>query len=66
MQGQKCSCIVAVKKEEKHIKRSVIKSVVGTLDLSIRYFLQGETFPGVYISFVNFLSWVCVCVSKAS
>ncbi|ANM62100.1 Acyl-CoA N-acyltransferases (NAT) superfamily protein [Arabidopsis thaliana] len=46
MQGQKCSCIVAVKKEEKHIKRSVIKSVVGTLDLSIRYFLQGETFPG--------------------
>ncbi|XP_010467114.1 PREDICTED: uncharacterized protein LOC104747214 isoform X2 [Camelina sativa] len=46
MQGQTCSCIVAVKKEEKHIKRSVIKSVVGTLDLSIRFFLQGETFPG--------------------
>ncbi|VVA99074.1 unnamed protein product [Arabis nemorensis] len=44
--GQKCSCIVAVKKEERHIKRSVIKSVVGTLDLSIRFFLQGETFPG--------------------
>ncbi|CAN6805383.1 unnamed protein product [Brassica oleracea] len=46
LQGQKCSCIVAVKKEEKHIKRSVIKSVVGTLDLNIRFFLQGETFPG--------------------
>ncbi|EOA31429.1 hypothetical protein CARUB_v10014609mg [Capsella rubella] len=46
MQGQKCSCIVAVKKEEKHIKRSVIKSVVGTLDLSFRFFLHGETFPG--------------------
>ncbi|KFK39887.1 hypothetical protein AALP_AA3G301900 [Arabis alpina] len=46
LQGQKCSCIVAVKKEERHIKRSVIKSVVGTLDLSIRFFLQGETFPG--------------------
>jgi len=45
-QGQKCSCIVAVRKEERHIKRSVIKSVVGTLDLSIRFFLQGETFPG--------------------
>ncbi|KAG2307134.1 hypothetical protein Bca52824_026882 [Brassica carinata] len=45
-QGQKCSCIVAVKKEEKQIKRSVIKSVVGTLDLNIRFFLQGETFPG--------------------
>ncbi|KAL0742388.1 hypothetical protein Bca4012_083901 [Brassica carinata] len=35
-----------VKKEEKQIKRSVIKSVVGTLDLNIRFFLQGETFPG--------------------
>ncbi|CDY18035.1 hypothetical protein HID58_074690 [Brassica napus] len=46
LQGQKCSCIVAVKKEEKHIKRSVIKSVVGTLDLNIRFFLQGENFPG--------------------
>ncbi|XP_010488789.1 PREDICTED: uncharacterized protein LOC104766575 [Camelina sativa] len=46
MHGQTCSCIVAVKKEEKNIKRSVIKSVVGTLDLSIRFFLQGETFPG--------------------
>lgn len=46
LQSQKCSCIVAVKKEEKHIKRSVIKSVVGTLDLNIRFFLQGETFPG--------------------
>ncbi|KAF8100763.1 hypothetical protein N665_0218s0101 [Sinapis alba] len=46
LQGQICSCIVAVKKEEKQIKRSVIKSVVGTLDLNIRFFLQGETFPG--------------------
>ncbi|CAN8270408.1 unnamed protein product [Cochlearia groenlandica] len=44
--GHRCSCIVAVKKEERHIKRSVIKSVVGTLDLSLRFFLQGETFPG--------------------
>ncbi|CAH2079684.1 unnamed protein product [Thlaspi arvense] len=46
LQGQKCLCIVAVKKEERHIKRSVIRSVVGTLDLSIRFFFQGETFPG--------------------
>ncbi|XP_010557659.1 PREDICTED: uncharacterized protein LOC104826588 [Tarenaya hassleriana] len=46
LNGQKCSCIVAVRKEEKNIKRTVIKSVVGTLDLSIRVFLQGETFPG--------------------
>lgn len=40
-----------VRKEERDIKRSVIKSVVGTLDLSIRFFLQGETFPGVIFSF---------------
>lgn len=36
-----------VKKEEINIKRTVIKSMVGTLDLSIRYLLQGETFPAV-------------------
>ncbi|XP_059634744.1 GCN5-related N-acetyltransferase 6, chloroplastic [Cornus florida] len=44
--GQKCSCIVAVKKEETNVKRTVLKSVVGTLDLSIRCLLYGETFPG--------------------
>ncbi|XP_077241520.1 GCN5-related N-acetyltransferase 6, chloroplastic-like isoform X2 [Tasmannia lanceolata] len=42
----KCFCIVAVKKEEKNVRRTVLNSVVGTLDLSIRQFLQGETFPG--------------------
>ncbi|KAL5707689.1 GCN5-related N-acetyltransferase 6 [Ranunculus cassubicifolius] len=42
----KCSCIVTVKKEDKNVKRTVLNSVVGTLDLSIRQFLQGETFPG--------------------
>ncbi|KAK2974974.1 hypothetical protein RJ640_009133 [Escallonia rubra] len=44
--GQKCSCIVAVKKEESNVKRTVLKSVVGTLDFNIRYLLTGETFPG--------------------
>lgn len=44
--AQTCTCIVAVKKEDKNVKRTVIKSVVGTLDLSIRYMLQGESFPG--------------------
>ncbi|XP_075672822.1 GCN5-related N-acetyltransferase 6, chloroplastic [Castanea sativa] len=44
--GQKCTCIVTVMKEVKNVKRTVIKSVVGTLDLSIRYMLHGETFPG--------------------
>ncbi|KAF6169418.1 hypothetical protein GIB67_001544 [Kingdonia uniflora] len=47
-QFQKCSCIVAVKIEEKNVKQTVLKSVVGTLDLSIRHLLlQGESFPRV-------------------
>ncbi|MED6156110.1 hypothetical protein PIB30_011571 [Stylosanthes scabra] len=44
--GESCTCIITVKKEQKNVKRSIIKSVVGTLDLNIRYLLQGETFPG--------------------
>ncbi|GMP91581.1 hypothetical protein CsSME_00042221 [Camellia sinensis var. sinensis] len=36
-----------VKKEDKNIRRTVINSVVGTLDLSIRQFLSGETYPGI-------------------
>ncbi|KAB1209497.1 hypothetical protein CJ030_MR6G007271 [Morella rubra] len=44
--GQKCTCIVTVKKEMRNVKRTVLKSVVGTLDLSIRYLLHGENFPG--------------------
>nr|XP_043627272.1 uncharacterized protein LOC122598860 isoform X2 [Erigeron canadensis] len=44
--GQKSSCIVTVKKEHGHEKHTVLKSVVGTLDVSIRPFLHGETFPG--------------------
>ncbi|XP_052177065.1 uncharacterized protein LOC127791236 isoform X2 [Diospyros lotus] len=42
----KCFCFVAVKKEDKSRRRTVLNSVVGTLDLSIRQFLQGETYPG--------------------
>lgn len=42
----KCFCFVAVKKEEKNVRRTVLNSVVGTLDLSIRQYLQGETYPG--------------------
>ncbi|KAK7291800.1 hypothetical protein RIF29_07234 [Crotalaria pallida] len=44
--GQNYSCIIAVRKKQKNVKRSILKSVVGTLDLSTRYLLQGETFPG--------------------
>ncbi|KAG9444255.1 hypothetical protein H6P81_015595 [Aristolochia fimbriata] len=42
----KCFCLVAVKTEDKNVRRTVLNSVVGTLDLSIRQFLHGETFPG--------------------
>ncbi|KAK7328822.1 hypothetical protein VNO77_22946 [Canavalia gladiata] len=44
--GDSCACIITVRKEQKNVKHSVLKSVVGTLDLNIRYLLQGETFPG--------------------
>ncbi|XP_050219061.1 uncharacterized protein LOC126669601 [Mercurialis annua] len=44
--GSKCRCIVTIKRDGKNVKRTVLKSVVGTLDLSIRCLLQGETFPG--------------------
>ncbi|CAA7398314.1 unnamed protein product [Spirodela intermedia] len=42
----KCLCIVSVKKEDPNIRRTVLNSVVGTLDLSIRLLLHGEKFPG--------------------
>ncbi|KAI3795086.1 hypothetical protein L1987_37730 [Smallanthus sonchifolius] len=41
-----CFCLVAVKKEVKNMKRTVLNSIVGTMDLSIRQYLQGETYPG--------------------
>ncbi|CAH1436167.1 unnamed protein product [Lactuca virosa] len=41
-----CFCLVAVKKEVKNVKRTVLNSIVGTMDLSIRQYLQGETYPG--------------------
>ncbi|XP_030530494.1 uncharacterized protein LOC115740963 isoform X2 [Rhodamnia argentea] len=44
--GQKCMCIVTVKKEHGNVNRMILKSIVGTLDLSIQYLLHGETFPG--------------------
>ncbi|XVE53997.1 hypothetical protein DITRI_Ditri03aG0047300 [Diplodiscus trichospermus] len=44
--GQSNTCVVAVRKEESNVKRTVLKSVVGTLDFSIRHLLHGESFPG--------------------
>ncbi|XP_021902000.1 uncharacterized protein LOC110817673 isoform X3 [Carica papaya] len=56
LHGQKCMCIVTdlVKKKERNVKCSVLKSVVGTLDLSIRYLLHGETFPGERVKVPSF------------
>nr|CAD1832307.1 unnamed protein product [Ananas comosus var. bracteatus] len=44
--AEKCICIVGVKNDEKNSKRTVLSSIVGTLDVRIRHLLQGETFPG--------------------
>ncbi|RWW15616.1 hypothetical protein GW17_00020539 [Ensete ventricosum] len=44
--AEKCVCLVAIRNDEKNVKRTVLKSIVGTLDLSIRHLLCGETFPG--------------------
>ncbi|KAJ6698989.1 ACYL-COA N-ACYLTRANSFERASES (NAT) SUPERFAMILY PROTEIN [Salix purpurea] len=46
LHGQKCRCIIMVRKEDKHVKRTVLKGVVGTLDLSVRCLMHEETFPG--------------------
>ncbi|KAL3532689.1 hypothetical protein ACH5RR_006211 [Cinchona calisaya] len=54
--GHKCTCIVAVKKESRDVKHTVLKSVVGTLDLSIQYLSQGETFPGERVKTLLFCS----------
>lgn len=43
-----------VRKEDKHVKRTVLKGVVGTLDLSVRCLLNGETFPGVWCFLFKF------------
>ncbi|RDX92657.1 hypothetical protein CR513_25177, partial [Mucuna pruriens] len=48
------ACIITVRKEKKNVKRTIIKSVVGTLDLSIRYLLKGETFPGELVDAPRF------------
>uniref|UniRef100_A0A7N0TA82 DBP10 C-terminal domain-containing protein n=1 Tax=Kalanchoe fedtschenkoi TaxID=63787 RepID=A0A7N0TA82_KALFE len=49
----KCFCLVAVKKEDKNIRRTVLKSIVGTLDLSIRQYFSGETYPGRHKKYIK-------------
>ncbi|KAI3447212.1 hypothetical protein Pfo_003877 [Paulownia fortunei] len=60
--GEKCKCVVMVKKEDRKVKRTILKSVVGTLDLSIRYLSHGETFPGERVKHPLF----CLIDRKAS
>ncbi|CAL1357448.1 unnamed protein product [Linum trigynum] len=45
--GQQPKCIITLRKQGGMVKPTVLKSVVGTLDLSIRRFFPGEIFPGV-------------------
>ncbi|KAL2604333.1 hypothetical protein AAZV13_09G062600 [Glycine max] len=58
--GDSCACIITVRKEQKNAKHSILKSVVGTLDLNIRYLLQGETYPGVLL--LHILSHLLLCL----
>lgn len=50
-----------VRKDQGNEKCTVLKSVVGTLDLSIRYLLHGETFPGVKFSLLVLTLPICIC-----
>ncbi|XP_078444380.1 GCN5-related N-acetyltransferase 6, chloroplastic-like isoform X1 [Wolffia australiana] len=43
--AEKCICIVVVKREDKDVKRTVLNSVVASLDLSVRLLLRGEAYP---------------------
>ncbi|KAL9660370.1 hypothetical protein QQ045_025183 [Rhodiola kirilowii] len=74
--GQNFKCIVVVKQQH-DMMHTAIKSVLGTLDLSFRYLLQGETFPGEKVKAPLFCSinmaektkyaYVAnVCVAKAA
>ncbi|KAL1363656.1 uncharacterized protein LOC107479132 isoform X1 [Arachis duranensis] len=56
LNGETCTCIITVRKQHNNLKHSVLKSVVGTLDLNIRYLLQGETFPGEHVKAPLFVS----------
>ncbi|XP_075491831.1 GCN5-related N-acetyltransferase 6, chloroplastic isoform X3 [Primulina tabacum] len=46
---EKCNCIVMANKEDRTVKHNVLKSVVGTVDLSYGYLSHGQSFPGVLL-----------------
>ncbi|WOH08982.1 hypothetical protein DCAR_0728433 [Daucus carota subsp. sativus] len=51
--GHKSTCILAVKNEPRNV---ILKNVVGTLDLSMRRLLHGETFPAERVKIPLFCS----------
>ncbi|GLT74292.1 hypothetical protein SLA2020_460970 [Shorea laevis] len=73
---QKCRCMITVKKEERNVKRTILKSIVGTLDFSIRHLLHGESFPGevgkplscsIHTAKINKYGYVSnLCVAKSA
>ncbi|KAL5572355.1 hypothetical protein UlMin_021952 [Ulmus minor] len=59
------SDIVLVKKEAKNVKRTVLKSVVGTLDLSIQEQVKAPLFRSIHITSQNRYGYIAnVCVAK--
>ncbi|KAJ8564563.1 hypothetical protein K7X08_001023 [Anisodus acutangulus] len=71
--GQRCTCIVAVRTEDKNIRHTVLKSVVGTLDLIIGHLSHGEDFPGervngpVFCNIESRYGYIAnLCVAKSS
>ncbi|XP_029129004.1 uncharacterized protein LOC109807506 [Cajanus cajan] len=51
--GESSTCIITVWKEEKNVKRTVIQSVVGTLDLNIRNLMLEEVVEAHDCSIIN-------------
>ncbi|XP_020586979.1 uncharacterized protein LOC110029160 isoform X2 [Phalaenopsis equestris] len=70
-----CACIITVKKEDICVKRTVLSSIVGTLDFSLRQLFSGQTFPcerskapiscGIYRSDLPRYGYIAnLCVAK--
>ena len=47
--GMLCFQLCQMKKDSKDVKRNVLQSMVGTLDLRTQYMVDGETFPEVIL-----------------
>ncbi|KAI3840508.1 hypothetical protein MKX03_000795 [Papaver bracteatum] len=42
-------CIIVVRKEGENVLNDMLKNVIGTLDFRVKYLLQGETYPILYL-----------------